>query len=707
MNIQQTQSDDKILLVTFDRAKSSANIFDEQTLTELEKLLDEIASLPDIKGLIFLSAKPAIFIAGADLNLLGKELPDAELDAYIARGQALMQKVADLPFPTVAAIHGACLGGGYELALACDYRVATPDRATKIGLPETQIGILPAWGGSSRLPRLIGLPKALDIILGGKTPPAKLARKLGMVDDLAPRESLEKCARQLIENGRPKPRPQYRLLHTPPAVALIRHIARKNLQKKTRGNYPAVWKALEVVTEGLSKSMEDSLRLERKALPGLARSPECSNLLGVYFLTERAKHLEGEAGAEVAEVRRAAVIGAGAMGAGIAQWLTSRGLPVLLRDISPEALAKGMSTVNKLYVDAVRHHVLDAREAREGRDLLSPSAKEVPLKSVDLIVEAALEDLELKKELFADLESRADAHTLLATNTSALSLAEIGEDLQRPERLVGIHFFNPVHRMKLVEVISGPQTSAEAVATALRFVQKIGKMPVRVKDSPGFLVNRILMPYLVEAALLFEERHGIAEIDEAMLEFGMPMGPLRLIDEVGHDIALHVAQNLCGHFQDHMVNSALLEKTVEKGWLGKKSGQGFYNYDKKREAPNPELASLLSGTSTAGGSASSETLARRMVLPMCNEAARCLQEEVAGEPEDVDFAMIMGTGFAPFRGGPLRHADAVGLSTLVAQLEAEVDAGRKRFAPCERLKKMAENKTTFYPPTPSRKEDAK
>lgn len=694
MNLHTTHGEDGICLLTFDKPDSSANLFDSDTLSEVEQAIDTLAKHENGKGLIFLSAKPSIFIAGADLKVLSQQLPASELDAYVERGQRLMQKVADLPFPTVAAIHGACLGGGFELALACDYRIATPDHATKIGLPETRIGILPAWGGSTRLPRLIGLPKALDIILAGKTPPAKLARKLGMIDGLAPRESLEILARRFIAKGKPTQKNRFWLFHAPPGRWLLTQFSRRQLQAKTRGNYPALWKALDVTVKGTALSIPESLQLEKQALLTLAKTSECQNLMRVFFLTERAKHLKADEKAAAKPVNRAAVIGAGTMGAGIAQWISSRGPRVLLKDVNAPALARGMSTIEKLYADAVRHHVMDKREARDGRDRVDPAAQSVPMQSVDIVIEAALEEMALKQKIFAELERTAGPDTVLATNTSALSIQGIGDGVKHPERLIGLHFFNPVHRMQLVEVITAPKTSAETQATALRFVQKIGKLPVLVRDSPGFLVNRMLMPYLLEAVLLFEEGHSMEQIDNAMLTYGMPMGPLRLIDEVGHDIARHVARDLSQHFQDHMAGSYLLDKTVEKGWLGKKTKRGFYLYDKKNPVPNPDLNTFI----TPGTPAACD-LTARMLLPMLNEAARCLEENVSDHPQDIDFAMIMGTGFAPFRGGPLRVIDALGTADVVKQLEAAAADGRPRYAPCELLRTMAAASKSFYPET--------
>jgi 3-hydroxyacyl-CoA dehydrogenase/enoyl-CoA hydratase/3-hydroxybutyryl-CoA epimerase len=464
--------------------------------------------------------------------------------------------------------------------------------------------------------------------------------------------------------------------------------------KKTRGHYPAVIQALEVVTKGMSRSIPESLTLERNAIIELVQGETCRNLIRIFFLQERAKKLSlpGDA---ARGIKRTAVVGAGVMGAGIAQWLSARQLPVILRDINTDQVAKGISTIAKLYRDGLKRHVFTPREAREGLDRVSPAPTEVPLGQVDLIIEAAVENLELKKKIFQRLDDLAGEQTILATNTSALPVTDLAASTRHPERVLGLHFFNPVHRMQLVEIIAARQTSPEILAAGLRFVQQIGKLPVVVRDSPGFVVNRILMPYLVEAGTLFERGAAIHDLDEAMLDFGMPMGPMRLLDEVGIDVALHVAQTLAQHYGERMVIPDLLAAMIKAGLLGRKSGRGFYLHAKGNEAkPNPEVASFQKSASGAA-SLSQVQLQERMMLLMVNEAARCLEEKIVADPADIDFAMIMGTGFAPFRGGPLRYADAVGVSKLVGQMEALVTSGNRHFEPAKLLRAMAAN-DSFY-----------
>jgi 3-hydroxyacyl-CoA dehydrogenase/enoyl-CoA hydratase/3-hydroxybutyryl-CoA epimerase len=384
------------------------------------------------------------------------------------------------------------------------------------------------------------------------------------------------------------------------------------------------------------------------------------------------------------------------MGAGIAQWASSRDISVILRDINPEAVARGLTNITRLYEQAVSRHALTKLEARAGMDRISPSAVEVPLRHADIIIEAAVERMELKKELFARLEQLAGGETILATNTSALSITEIASATQYPQRVVGIHFFNPVHRMKLVEVVVGQQTHPEVVRRAVKFVQQLGKLPVVVKDAPGFLVNRILMPYVVEAGYLFEHGARVEDIDEAMLEFGMPMGPLRLIDEVGVDVSSHVAADLAGKFSDRMFLPDVLARMLTDGFLGRKSGKGFYLHEKNgRDARvNTRLNKYRKDASCA--KYTRDELRNRMVLLMVNEAARCLEGGIVEEPADVDFAMVMGTGFAPFLGGPLRMADHIGLSQIVNEMKRLADT-ELRFTPCNLLQTLAGTGQKFYP----------
>jgi 3-hydroxyacyl-CoA dehydrogenase/enoyl-CoA hydratase/3-hydroxybutyryl-CoA epimerase len=699
-HIKREIGEDGIALLIFDRPESTANIFDQQTFDELNDQLNFLDTEKSLRGLIIRSAKPKIFIAGADLKGFTADLSAERLASLIEQGQKTFDRIARLPFVTVAAIHGVALGGGFEITLACDYRVASSDPATKVGFPETLLGILPAWGGSTRLPRLIGFPKALDAILTGRQFPAKLAAKLGMVDAVAYPEKIIGVAADFIRKNNGKKRTLRQLVvNRPPISQLIKFEAEKKVLAKTQGNYPAQIKALEVVFASLNLSHEQSLANEKNKFVELALGNEAQNLIRVFFLQERAKKLKIDlaesSGRPVKTVKKSMVIGAGLMGAGIAQWLSARGIRVLLKDVGPLPLAKGMQSIDKLNREGVRRYVFSGTEARNANDRIVPVYEEVPLRDIDLVIEAVVEKLEIKKQILADLEAKISPEVVIASNTSALSIDEMAASLQHPERVVGIHFFNPVHRMQLVEIVRGPRTNALTVETAIRFAKAVGKLPVLVRDSPGFLVNRILLPYMVEAVRLFKEGHRLGTIDRVMLDFGMPMGPLRLTDEVGLDVSAHVAHELERRLSYLGPIDDTLEKMMAKGWLGRKSGKGFYQYDATgKESPNPEMGKSQAAEPTVQNEGD---LRDRLVLIMVNEAARTLEERVVETPDDVDFGMIMGTGWSPFRGGPLRFADALGISTVVSRLNNLRDRIGQHFAPCELLSMMAEKGEVFYP----------
>ncbi len=700
MNITLHFGQDGIALLTLDRPNSSANVFDVATLHELDAHLTSLEARPDVKGLVVVSAKPKIFIAGADLNSFAGATA-GKLGEIVDLGHRIFTRLESLPFPSVAAINGVCLGGGCELVLACDWRVASLDKSTKIGLPETQLGILPAWGGSVRLPRLIGLPAALAIILAGKQVASPPALKQGLVDDLAHPEYLLAAAKKLVARGKRATTAPSGWMNSAVLRPLVARKARHDVLAKTRGHYPAPLKALEVCVAAFGRSLQAGLALEKAAFLELVQTPECRSLMSIFFLQERAKKLKLPGRDDQPADRRVknvAVVGAGVMGAGIAQWTAARGYPVVLKDVAPAALAKGLKAAEKIFRDAAKRRVFTEAEATAGLNRITPAHTAVPLTHVDLVIEAAVEKLELKQQIFRQLEADSGPHTVLATNTSALSIDAIAGGLADPSRVVGLHFFNPVHRMQLVEIVRGPRTSDATLGTALAFTKAIGKLPVLVKDSPGFLVNRILLPYMVESVRIFNEGAAVSLIDRVMLDFGMPMGPLRLSDEVGLDVAQHVATDLQRRLPRPVPINDTLEKMIAKGWLGKKSGRGFYVFPVKKgakEAPADGLEFLQ--TNGKGRGQNEATLADRMVLIMINEAARCLEEGVVASPEDVDFGMIFGTGWAPFRGGPLRHADTLGATEIVGRLESLQRDVAPYFEPCERLREMARTRAKFYP----------
>ena len=624
---------DGIAWMTFDSPKSSVNVWNEETLREFNHHLETIEHDTRVKAFVLRSAKDRIFVAGADLKAI-RSMPHARVNDLIWLGQAVFDRLARLRIPKIAAIHGACMGGGFEVTLACDWRIASDHDSTKIGLPETQLGILPAWGGSTRLPRLIGVRKALDLITSGKLLNASAAKHAGLVSHVVAPEHLETLARRLAREKRPMARFHLENLFSP----IICHFAKKKALAKTRGLYPSIIKAIEVVTHAAHGEIDDGLFLEREAVAELIKSRDTSRLIDLFFKREEANKRPALVGTAI-PIHDAVVVGAGVMGAGIAHTLASRGVRVLMTDVTNDSLARGLERIHGLVSDAARRRLVSKVQARDTLDRISTACTPVPLTRHHLVIEAATESMDLKKKIFADLAARVSSDTILATNTSALSVAELAKTVPHPERVIGLHFFNPVHRMPLVEIITLPETAPDVIATAIAFVQKIGKTPIVVKDSPGFLVNRILVPYLMEAVHLHQSGISVHDIDEAMLEFGMPMGPMRLLDEIGLDVATHVAK------------TDAFDPMLAAGHLGKKSGQGFYRYENGKEIA-PEAHEKLP---------SHESIQSKLALLLSQEAMKCLKEGIARNADDIDLAMVLGTGYPPFRGGPITFARDTGI----------------------------------------------
>jgi len=674
--IRREIGDGGLCILTFDRPESGANIFDAATMQNLREHVDAIEKDASIKGVIVTSAKKSIFIAGADLKTLLKQAQTGQMRGFISEGQKVFNRITALKVPTVAAIHGACAGGGYEITLACDYRVASDDPATKIGLPETTLGLVPAWGGATRLPRLIGADAAAEVILKGKLYGAAEALKLGLVDEVIPRDQLLATARKKLAEGKRK--------------TAANQTAMTAAAPKSVGN-AAPGRAYEIIRRAASSSIEESLAMEVDAISELGATDATQNLIRNFFLAD--KYRKGSSKTAPEKIMHAAVIGAGIMGSGIAQWLSSRGVSVILRDVDSAAIDRGLASIEKTYADAVKRGLMNDAKAKEGRARIVASTQHVPLRDVQIAIEAASEKLEIKKKIFADLAANTPETTILATNTSALPIAELAASTGSPARVVGLHFFNPVSRMKLIEVVAGRQTAPEIVERALAFARQIGKLPVLVQDSPGFLVNRVLFPYLLDAAEMYQNGVSAEEIDGALLEWGMPMGPLRLIDEIGVDITVDIAATLEKAFGARDQACEILQKMLAAKMLGRKSGGGFYKYEGKQQTPNEALQEWRQ---ESGEKFALENITNRLVYLMVNEAARCLEEKVVASPEDADYGMVLGTGFPVFRGGPLRFAESVGLKKVVTDLDGIHSRAGEKFVPCDLLRQHAQNGTTFY-----------
>ena len=686
---------DRLATLTFDSPDKKVNVFTRAAFAELERIVEEVAARRDIGCLVLLSGKPGSFIAGADVDEIARVTDPVEAEAGSRVGHRLFAAWESLPFPTVAAIRGVCLGGGLEISLASTYRVASDRPDTKLGLPEVRLGILPAWGGSTRLPRLIGIAEALDLILTGKTVIGRKALTLGLVDALLPDARFLDGVRDFALTRRDQRRrgeggldlKELLLEKNPVGRKILFDQARKKTLGQTKGHYPAPLRAIEVVRVGIEDGARAGFDAEARAVAELATSKISKNLVHVFRLTEDAKKETGLPGAEPLPVLATAVLGAGVMGGGIAQLIAAEtDLAVRMKDVREDALASGMQHAAELFEKQVHRRRLPAPEAQRKLALLRPTLDYSGFRRVDLIIEAIVENLGVKQGVFAETAKHVADDAVLASNTSSLSIAAIGAKTPHRQRVVGMHFFHPVHRMPLVEVIAAEESDPAAVNTVFAFTRKLGKTPVLVKDSPGFLVNRLLMFYSTEALWLLDEGYRIEDLDQAMTDWGMPLGPMALTDEVGIDVATKVAHILHEAFRERLPLPDWFDKAPESGRLGAKNGKGFYRYEgEERKDPDPAVYALL-GLEPRVENPDPGIIADRMVLPMVNEAARCLQEGVVRSAADLDLALIFGTGFPPFRGGLCRWADQQGLDDIIATLERLESAVGERFQPSDALR---------------------
>ena len=715
---------DAIGWITFDDPTRSLNVLSEPVMKRFAETIDEArtAARDARVRAVVIRGKDKSFIAGADIEVIGRvENPDLA-EAQIRLGQAIFSNVTALPVPTVAAVHGLCVGGGVEMSLSCDYRVLSDSDRTTMSLPEVQLGILPAWGGTTRLPRLIGLQAALDMLLTGKRVRASKAKRIGLASAVVPAPIFQEAVRDFTlgligEKGAPRTRKrsfvQRALDDTPPGRRVVLHTARKKVLQQTGGHYPAPLAILDILGQTLSKSVEEGLAAEAREAASLLVGAVCKNLVHVFHMREASRKGTGlptGSSAEPRSISKVGVLGAGVMGGGIAHLAASRGIESWMKDIEHEAVTGGLQHARGLFDKAVKRRRMNVREATQAMESISGGVEYHGLSGSDVVVEAIVEKMEVKKAVLAELEGHVSADCIIATNTSSLSVEEMASALSRPERFCGMHFFNPVHRMPLVEVIRAPGTSDEAVATIYRLALDLGKVPVVVGDGPGFLVNRILGPYLNEAGFLLSDGASIEMIDRVAKRFGMPMGPLRLVDEVGIDVSSHAGASLHGALGDRLTPAPALLELGRTGRLGKKGGLGFYRYEDGKDkgiddSIYAELPSVPTpGASEAGtiaGADGERVVRRRLVLAMINEAARILGDGIAASAADVDLAMIMGTGFPPFRGGLLRFADTLHPRGLVDRLEQLAEVHGERFTPAPTLVRLALKDQTLYTAFPA------
>lgn len=702
----------EIAILTFDLPNEKVNKLSTPVMTELKAHLDNLKN-STYKMVVFKSAKPKIFIAGADIEEI-KQLQTAEqVKAAVSSGQQIFNMIEDLPMPTMALVNGACAGGGCELILACDYRIASDDSSTRIGLPETQLGILPGFGGCIRLPRVVGLQASLDVILAGKLLKAQKAQKIGLVDYVVHPNLLDSFAatqmKKIIEDGAQKRRKKFKarglvnVLLEGVLKSVVYSQARKGVLKLTKGHYPAPIAALDVIRKTYGSSdRERALQIECEHFIECAVTDISKNLIHVFYLTEMVKKQTGvSSGAKAKPVKHIGVLGAGTMGGGIAYVAADKGIDVRVKDISHDANAKALKHARDLWSKLVKKKVIDSYQFTQKMSLVSTSLDFSGFKNIDVTIEAIVEDMGVKQKVIAQTAEQMRPDAIIVTNTSSLSVTEMAKGHPRPEYFAGMHFFSPVHKMPLVEVIRGEKSSDETIATVFELAKKMGKMPVVVKDGAGFLVNRLLLPYMAEAAFLLAEGMSIETVDKAYVyKFGMPMGPFELMDSVGLDVCVKVLNIFKKAFPDRVEVPELMNKLEKnKSRLGQKTNLGFYKYDssgRKTEVDQSIYSEL--GLGSPKDPYTEQECLERGVFAMVNECTLALdQDKIVETPHEVDLAMIMGTGFPPFRGGLLKYADSVGADTIRKQLaKYSTERSAKRLKPSVKLVERADKNQKFY-----------
>lgn len=696
-----------IALLTLDVPGKGVNLLSSAVLDEFAAALDQLEQRTDLAGVVLQSGKAGNFIAGADLNevsSLTSKLADDML-ALIRRGQQLWSRLAELNAVSVAAIDGVCLGGGTELSLWCDHRLVSDGPRTEIGLPEVKLGLLPGWGGTVRLPRIIGLPLAVEVIVRGEPLDAATAVSCGVATDRVPADRLLAAAIGLIRDE--QARQTFRTLRErrkqpidlgESEVELLRLNWQQRIEQETHGQNPVPGVILDHLLASRTLTASDALEREAQVFAQLARAPVSRALLNVHFLASRNKRDPGidHAAFNLPPVRSLGIIGGGIMGAGIAAAAIRNGLPVVLTDTRSKVLEQ--MTPRILEEAAYDKHLKSHDPARAvALAALLNTGGESSVEHCDFVIEAIVENPDIKRQLFARLESRLNANAILASNTSTIPITRLAEDLQRPECFCGMHFFNPVRRMKLVEVIRGAKTSDETIARAVAMAKRIGKMPVVVNDGPGFMVNRLLSPYMNEAIELLHDGISIEQIDRAAVSFGMPLGPIALYDMVGLDTAMYAGRTMYQAFPNRVAASPLVPALVKRGRLGQKAGKGFFNYENPKKLPeaDPVIAKLLDDYTRRKLVLTDDQVQNRLIMPMLLEATRLLEEHVARDVRDIDLGLIYGLGFPATKGGLLYWADTLGAKRILEILSPMESIG-PRMAPTPMLRQMAETGGTFY-----------
>jgi len=681
----------------------SMNTLKAEFSDEIAEILKQIRDDKTIIGLVLASGKADSFVAGADVHMLAKCTSAAEATALSRQGQIMFDQLENLSIPVVAAVHGACLGGGLELAMACHAIVCSDSPKTALGLPEVQLGLLPGSGGTQRLPKRVGIQKSLDMILTGKQLRAKQALKAGLVSDVVPNSVLLITAEKLALSGKVKPKARQlsfmdKLLEgNSVGRSILFNQATKTVLSKTKGNYPAPLKIIDCIRAGVEQAPSKGYQVEADHFGQLVMSDVSAQLRQLFFATTDMKKEQGVEGVEPKKITSAAVLGGGLMGGGIAfVTATKAKLPVRIKDISHKGISFALKYGYDLLNKKVKRRFMRHSEMQNQLALITGTTDYSGFNNVDIVVEAVFEDLTLKQNMVADIESNCKEDTIFASNTSSLPIGQIAERALRPENVIGLHYFSPVDKMPLAEIIAHDKTSDQTISTTVAFAKKQGKTPIVVKDKAGFYVNRILAPYMNEAAMLLLEGCSIEALDKAMVKFGFPVGPMQLLDEVGIDVGAKIGPILQAELGDRFAAPPAFSKLIDDGRLGKKVKKGFYQYNtkSKKKLVDESVYTLLG--LQVNNRAVTDAQAERCVYMMLNEAARCLDEGIIRNARDGDIGAIFGIGFPPFLGGPFQYMDKIGAATLVSKLTQWQSEFGERFAPCDALVKMAEQDECFY-----------
>lgn len=715
--ITVVQRDDGIAMLTFDAQGESVNTLSSKVIEEFEAALAALGKATNVKGLVVTSAKDA-FIVGADITEFhGMFRRDEDfLVDMNTRVHRIFNTLEDLPFPSVAAINGLALGGGCEITLACDFRVMSD--SAKLGLPETKLGILPGWGGCVRLPRLIGADNAIEWISGGTENRADAALKVGAVDAVVSGDALEAAALDILgrANAGELDHQARRSVKQSPLMLnaieqmMVFETAKGYVAGKAGPHYPAPIEAIKVIQKGAGEGRERAQAIEAKAFAKLAKTDVCYHLVGLFLSDQLVKKKGKQYATQAAAVNKTAVLGAGIMGGGIAYQSAYKGTPILMKDIKEEALQLGLQEARKLLGKQLERGRLSSDQVAEALSNIRPTLSYGDFGDVDLVVEAVVENPKVKEAVLAEVEGLLDDNATLTSNTSTISIDRLAANLKRPENFCGMHFFNPVHRMPLVEVIRGEKTGDAAVAATVAYARQMGKTPVVVNDCPGFLVNRVLFPYFGGFSLLVEQGADFERVDKIMEGFGWPMGPAYLLDVVGMDTAVHAQAVMAEGFPDRMAQEAknggktAIQRMYDEDRLGQKNGKGFYRYEedkkgKPKKVSDEQAHALVEEAVDTRGEFSDDDIVARMMVPLCMEAVRCLEDGIVATPAEADMALIYGIGFPPFRGGALRYIDALGVDAFVAQAETLAEELGPLYRPTERLRDMAAKGERFYPDT--------